>query len=562
MGKHKKTQRRKRPGDEAGAAPKRSALPMTLGSALHPPPSTSTNTSSLHAPRQPTTTGAAATTVSAAPVDEVDLSITASTLQRLLCHPPALLAPSLRQLRSLVHLVHEQALLQLSSSSSSSSSSASGTTTLAKLSNPTPTPAPASAAPSSHPSSLAARVTTALKTQRWHEAMALLASMREAGLTPKLGSVQRWVRIADAAQPPSSTGPPLATADSPDTPHSSGSQIIWCVLDAILRTADPQQVSPTPPATPSLGALHYHAPWAPPPAAAPMAAPMPIPSPDPSRYGASFRVVGTERGPERRPPNRHDLAIVASAPGTIVFDRRTGDEVERFDVPHIPGAYMLRNVLSPNECHQLLQASLTAGYHPDEPLTASASVLADACVWLADESILDTIYERVRPHVDPELGGGAVAGINARWRCYRYTAGVVYRPHIDGAWPGSGLDEHGRYKYDYYGDRWSRMTFLIYLNHHDEFEGGCTTFFLPSATEGHLDARPIRPQQGSVMFFPHGDTGGALLHEGSAVTAGAKYIVRTDLLYMLNKPRAGGGASGGAAPADSDSDDQLDVAPA
>lgn len=71
-----------------------------------------------------------------------------------------------------------------------------------------------------------------------------------------------------------------------------------------------------------------------------------------------------------------------------------------------------------------------------------------------------------------------MVGINARWRLYKYDDGVVYRPHIDGAWPGSGLDDDDRYVYDVYGDRWSKLTFLVYLN--DDFEGGCTTFFLPS----------------------------------------------------------------------------------
>lgn len=82
---------------------------------------------------------------------------------------------------------------------------------------------------------------------------------------------------------------------------------------------------------------------------------------------------------------------------------------------------------------------------------------------------------------------------------------------------------------DAYGDRWSRLTFLIYLN--EGFEGGCTTFFVPTAEVGHLEARPVQPVAGSVMCFPHGDTGGALLHEGSAVMSGAKFIVRTDVLY-------------------------------
>lgn len=42
-----------------------------------------------------------------------------------------------------------------------------------------------------------------------------------------------------------------------------------------------------------------------------------------------------------------------------------------------------------------------------------------------------------------------------RWRLYRYDKGAVYRPHVDGAWPGSGIRD-GHYVFDAYGDRWSR----------------------------------------------------------------------------------------------------------
>ncbi len=45
----------------------------------------------------------------------------------------------------------------------------------------------------------------------------------------------------------------------------------------------------------------------------------------------------------------------------------------------------------------------------------------------------------------------------------RYTDAerAVYRPHIDGSWPGSGVMGDGRYVHDAYGDRRSRLTFLI-----------------------------------------------------------------------------------------------------
>jgi hypothetical protein len=70
---------------------------------------------------------------------------------------------------------------------------------------------------------------------------------------------------------------------------------------------------------------------------------------------------------------------------------------------------------------------------------------------------------------------------------------------------------------------------LIYLN--DEFEGGETTFFMPSAKEGVMNAYPVKPVMGGVVMFPHGETAGALLHEGTGVRKGAKYVIRTDVLY-------------------------------
>jgi hypothetical protein len=96
---------------------------------------------------------------------------------------------------------------------------------------------------------------------------------------------------------------------------------------------------------------------------------------------------------------------------------------------------------------------------------------AAGCVWLADDSLLGPIFRRAAPHLPQKLCGNALAGLNARLRFYRwvtgqepgkddtssmqgavtatprlmlhsesrYDKGNVYRPHVDGAWPGSGL---------------------------------------------------------------------------------------------------------------------------
>ena len=87
--------------------------------------------------------------------------------------------------------------------------------------------------------------------------------------------------------------------------------------------------------------------------------------------------------------------------------------------------------------------------------------------------------------------------------------------------------------HDAFGDRRSRLTFLMYLN--DDFEGGCTTFYMPAAGGG-LQAQGVQPRAGAVLCFPQGNTA-SLLHEGSAVKRGTKDVVRSDVLYRMGGGR-------------------------
>jgi len=101
---------------------------------------------------------------------------------------------------------------------------------------------------------------------------------------------------------------------------------------------------------------------------------------------------------------------------------------------------------------------------------------------------------------------------------------------------GEGQQFRKRYKYDTdaSGKTRSFLTFLIYLN--DGFEGGATRFYRPSNESGgggkisEMVAQGVQPKKGCVLVFPQGNTA-SLLHEGSAVTKGTKYDVRTDVLY-------------------------------
>ncbi|GFR47192.1 hypothetical protein Agub_g8784 [Astrephomene gubernaculifera] len=261
-----------------------------------------------------------------------------------------------------------------------------------------------------------------------------------------------------------------------------------------------------------------------------------------------------------------DLTMFCTEPGLIRFEANR-PPVVRVEWPFVQGAFSLVGALSREECAQIVACAEEMGYTVDPDYTFSAAARAAAMgglglsagsaarnggsgggergaagvVWLADETLQGPLYERVAHLLPQNLCGGALAGINARWRLYRYDKGAVYRPHVDGAWPGSGL-KNGRYEFDAYGDRWSRLTFLVYLN--DDFEGGATTFYTPApaGSGACLEAHSVKPVAGNISVFPHGDTLGSLVHEGAAVTRGSKYVIRTEVLYKL----APGVKSGGA----------------
>ena len=289
-----------------------------------------------------------------------------------------------------------------------------------------------------------------------------------------------------------------------------------------------------------------------------------------------YFVVQCIPGSERRPPSGDDLYVYATAPGTIKFDdvtgcessvrissssRKKGGEVgqaegdgrgvvhennslgylnkqqqqqkvqlklSRVDVPGVDGAFVLRNVLTPTECAQLIASAESLGYVSD------AVEGIDALVWIADDSLLGPIFDRVKAllpqavmnsvglsnasstaALQSSIATGAgkgrgragdcessaapsrqnihsypnpvqdrheqhqrvavLAGLNPRLRFFRYKSHALYHPHIDGSWKAGGFDEEGVYREELNTALCSRYTFLIYLN--EGFKGGGTTFY-------------------------------------------------------------------------------------
>jgi len=111
-----------------------------------------------------------------------------------------------------------------------------------------------------------------------------------------------------------------------------------------------------------------------------------------------------------------------------------------------------------------------------------------------------------------EKGVWNLLKLNSRLRICRYLSNQYFNKHLDGIHYESEAIQ-------------SKLTFMIYLNGSEEFEGGKTLFF--NSKEDDTVIQEYQPQQGDLIIFDHN-----LWHSGDLVMNGEKYILRSDILYL------------------------------
>jgi len=122
-----------------------------------------------------------------------------------------------------------------------------------------------------------------------------------------------------------------------------------------------------------------------------------------------------------------------------------------------------------------------------------------------DDVLAKSMWNKLELFAPKQIGNSFAIGLNEMFRFYRYSPGQQFKKHTDQSYMRSTLEA-------------SFYTFMIYLN--DNYKGGETTF--TNVT--------IKPQQCMALIFLH-----ALEHEGSEVTEGIKYVLRTDIMYRLDE---------------------------
>lgn len=237
-------------------------------------------------------------------------------------------------------------------------------------------------------SSLASRISAALSDYRFTDALVYLFEMYTRRIPPKLGAIQRWVRECDATSGADGTpgdkealqcldlilrianmGKEDADANALGSSSADGATRgavvrrkqawvarektgqevdIWRAIKegsfSELRTRTNRQAVVLMAATQTASGQH-----------------------------PSFRKVHFLPGPSRRPPNVYDSTVYASSPDAIALTPASARrKPSKLDVPGVPGAFIVLDVFTPDECSQIVKAAVDIGFEKDEAATGSA----------------------------------------------------------------------------------------------------------------------------------------------------------------------------------------------
>ena len=179
------------------------------------------------------------------------------------------------------------------------------------------------------------------------------------------------------------------------------------------------------------------------------------------------------------------------------------------DLTH-PLVWTVDDALEPSGCDAYI-AKMRAGDAEIAPIVGphggaeiDLEVRNNTRVMWDDAEEANALLARVASRVPRSLSGMTLCGANPRLRLYRYAPGERHGVHWD-----TVVEADGGVK--------SLLTLVFYLN--DGFEGGETDF--PELGER------IAQRAGRALLFQH-----RVLHEATAVHAGEKFVLRTDVFYV------------------------------
>lgn len=228
--------------------------------------------------------------------------------------------------------------------------------------------------------SLTNRISEALSDARWMDARVMLAEFHIRKEVLKLGTLQRWVRDVDAATASNlqqseseevfrtlhgillATGTQKVSSDLPveaDQPYARQAERSMENNDLrVLRFTEPlsfSEVSGLDLREEVLTETIYS---------------MVDPTKTKSQWASNLKLIHITPANERKPPNQYDATIYTS---TVSSLGQSSNVVKRYDIPQVPGAFVLESVLDADECRSIVSLGESIGFSPDCAIAGSAT---------------------------------------------------------------------------------------------------------------------------------------------------------------------------------------------
>jgi 2OG-Fe(II) oxygenase superfamily len=222
----------------------------------------------------------------------------------------------------------------------------------------------------------------------------------------------------------------------------------------------------------------------------------------------------------------------AKTPAALALDAASDLKPQRRDID-LGGllAFAMDPVVTADEADRIVAASEVFGYRDEAPgiATPPGMRMNKSVHWLADEALLGPVFARIRHLLPPEIDGAPLFGqLSHRINMYRYDDQDVFNRHIDGDWPGYGLDVERSEMREWGAGLRSCLSMLLYLNGpEDGVEGGQTRLL-------DRDGRwtDVIPRKGAALFFRHGFSPDSVIHIGARVSGPVpKYLARINVMY-------------------------------
>jgi hypothetical protein len=185
----------------------------------------------------------------------------------------------------------------------------------------------------------------------------------------------------------------------------------------------------------------------------------------------------------------------------------------------VPGKeiFVLDNFLSKQECLRLIDASNDVGFGKT---SYPKSYRGNLRLIAMDTQLAQRLYLRllsfVPQTVEEDESTWTVHGLNECWRMAKYHPGDRFGAHVDAFFQKSQSEK-------------SMFTVNIYLNGDGDFVGGTTRFY--ESRKGSDEEARIVPSAGLCLVFRQPQSA-QYLHDGEEVTAGVKYLMRSDVVYL------------------------------